>query len=792
MSSEMEIPTFLAPLEDFWDSNEQPPLEIELGTVEEVCEIFCAERKSGALDNGLLKYHVFLLPPSTLCKAGDTNFLSQEDLTHVFFSEYHPLRQQNPKFHSHMVSSWILTIRKPTLQRNKLVVDATDVAFLLFHLPHDNHNALVEFICVANGIDGSPTFTPERRSFTGLDLENFLCTVLRSLLLKCSPEGASCSITGPLLTGASACLPNNFVQEPQVQDGYTPACFLKEFWGTVCPQLNVQVCSSESLPAMEEGDLTQAMEISFRSDEEDEEEFLHHNLGDSSIDSCEYDPVDEDEEMQRNNPEDFNMDNSGSETSDSPVNNELPAEALRKRIESIFLPPDSNLDLDQDLQDPAELSVSELEKVKAVYDEYNRFSVARPLVGGRSADETESSTFDQALQLKLDTDSCLVHASTPGDTASTFNGVHMIINHPYGVKRNSHANRILVSTRKTLSSGRSVPKYVDMAKFRNFEIAKLYVSEHHLDFTMNLHIIEEETPSKGKSMVSEATLFAWKASLNFARLHYQSSPIYLEWLHDPEKKPHATEMAFKLASICAFDVQKTRSQTDFDKHLPPVKFRYLSGCLFLKIVWEKLVVLSSKQYAPRSGLGSSKLQLSSIQEAALALVLKSHTVAQSAGFRHEFPSYTPADRPSISSKPELHHWMNQEHQKAARIARSKIFSNHACPSAFATLDVGFNFLSDDPKVLFLVDAFKAQTILKRTTKVKVHESESYYRGPEHPQQPEEQSDPSDQLDDEAGSSPTAPRDLVGRKVQKVSNLSIAVSHSPSFILLFTNRPVPLY
>jgi hypothetical protein len=46
-------------------------------------------------------------------------------------------------------------------------------------------------------------------------------------------------------------------------------------------------------------------------------------------------------------------------------------------------------------------------------------------------------------------------------------------------------------------------------------VAKLCVSEHAIDFTMNLHIIDEEPPVNG-NILTDIQLYAWNAALNLA------------------------------------------------------------------------------------------------------------------------------------------------------------------------------------------------------------------------------------------------------------------------------------
>jgi hypothetical protein len=52
-----------------------------------------------------------------------------------------------------------------------------------------------------------------------------------------------------------------------------------------------------------------------------------------------------------------------------------------------------------------------------------------------------------------------------------------------------------------------------MARFPTSEAKG--VSEHAIDFTMNLHIIDEEPPVNG-NILTDIQLYAWNAALNLA------------------------------------------------------------------------------------------------------------------------------------------------------------------------------------------------------------------------------------------------------------------------------------
>jgi hypothetical protein len=472
--------------------------------------------------------------------------------------------------------------------------------------------------------------------------------------------------------------------------------------------------------------------------------------------------------------------NSIYEPSVPPSNAEGPAILLCKHVEKIFKSRDSNSNHVEETM----MSDSEFEKCQSLYESINELPDVKFLVGDPSVTDESTKAFDESLELKFDIDSCLVHAPTPYETAGAFNGIHMCICHPYGFKRNSTSNRILVKTALT-SSGKTVRKNVDMARFPNFEVAKLCVSEHAIDFTMNLHIIDEEPPVNG-NILTDIQLYAWNAALNLARNRFSISPFFRFCSENEDHAHTAKDLRYVMSVTPAFEVQTSHTKL-VKKQLTPVRFNYPTGLLFLEIVWENLRAIASKEVEPQQteirfydGHGSSKIRLSSIQEAAVQLYNCSHTVAQAAGFRHNFPCVIPVDRPSLSSQPELHRWINQEHQKSALTARRKLFSTSACASAFATLDIGINFLSNNPGVVFLMDGFKAQTIVRQTTKVNVEESASYYRGLEHL---EEQVD---ETELPVGHDVFDPRPLLSQKVSKASNLSIVALFSFSCILLFSH------
>jgi hypothetical protein len=759
---------FLRSLANLWEPEDSlPPSEILLGTVAFVFQNYCGEIDAVLLDD-LLKYRVFLLPPIYLChESSATNFLSQVDLTALFFAAHKWPRQKSDEWHKHMDSSWILTIRKETVRGAKVINNHQDVAFLLFHLPSDkndldasdnnsfdDNNAIVEFVCVANGLDGTISFTPERKSYEGLNLDFFLFNVLGALLSSSLPEDAPCSITTLLIPNDDnqALLPPAFVLLPQVGEGEAPASFLQDFWNDEIPE-HFNWNQQE-----EEEASSNYSSTSMQDEEVEEEEYVEEEASSMLVIS--------DDDQQDGTPLPNNDEDSAA------TNDEGPDALLRKQVDIIFNSHDPNSFLEEEIQDRDEISDSDFEKCKSLYEQFNQFPEAFSLVDDPRVDSPKATIFNEALSMMFDIDSCLVHAATPSETAMALNGVFLTVNHPFSFKRNAASNRLLVKTEKTLPSGQTKCEYVDMAKFPNIEIAKLSVSEHSIEFTMNMHIIDEQPPSG--NIVEGMEMYAWNAALNCARKHYKNSPFYQSWLAHDDKKVHAQELEFRLSSTNAFEVRPSSPKPGFEKkHYTPIRFSYLSGCLFLIIVWEKLLAIASKDLEPHSTdirypeeFGSSQVRQSSIQEAAANLYRTSHTVAQSAGFRHQFPSVVPLARPPLSDKRELHRWINREHQISTKRAASKLFSKVASSSAVATLDIGINFLSVNKDLLILLNGFKAQKIVRATTKVTVEQSKAYYHTLEHPEEQDVVTEP-------PGSAQPDPFSFVGRKTSRVSNLGVA-------------------
>lgn len=722
---------FLGPLRALWEpADDLPPSEIAMGTVGFVLVNYLGPGFGEVFLDDLQKYNVFLLPPIDECSATTPrNFISQASLTHLFFSAHHWRREHSHLWHKHIQDSWILTIRK-TGRRT-----SDDVAFLLFHLHQEKNDlATVEFVCVANGIDGTPSCTPERKSFAGCHLDLFLYNVLATVLLSSLPEGDPCSIItlrSPDDDNAAS-LPRTFT--PILEEGDVPASLLHKFWV-----------------------------------DKKAEHFLWRTLARNSVEEekeggcLDYVPVTSDSTPQ------MEVENSDEESSTTPSYDEGSADLLRKHVNSIFKSHDPNSYLEEETQEPVEVSDSDFEKCKCLYEETIKFPEAPFLVDNQRDDVSLSQTYDEALSLKFDIDSCLVHAATPSETASALEGAFMTISHPHCYKRNKASNRLLVKTVYTSQSGKAVGKDSDMAKFPNFEIAKLWVSEHSTDFTMNLHIINEQPPPS--NMVDEPELYAWNASLNRARNCFKESPAFHRWLNDDDKKIHAVSLGYKLASTNSFEVRI--SGTKSKKNHTPVRFNYQAGCLFLEIVWEYLIAIARKEVEPECTeirypevYGSSKLRLSSLQEAAENLWRKSHTVAQAAGFRHDFPDVVPVGRPHFWSQKELHRWINQEHQKITKSARRKLFRDGAIPSVFASVDIGINFLSNNPNLLFLINGFKAQAIVRKTTKITVLESQSYYDALEHT----DEQDVETEMSDNDPVPPFDPNPFLGKKTAKVRNL----------------------
>jgi hypothetical protein len=777
---------FLLPLHSHWEPDDLPPFEIEMGTVEFVVKNYLGGDADAVLLDDPLKYDVLLLPPTHLCKEPSStscNYLCQESLTHIFFASYDWPRAENAKWHQHIDTSWILTIRKQGLRAS------IDVAFLLFHLPLENNNlATVEFVCVANGIDGTPIFTPECRSFVGCHLDLFLYNVLATLLVCSLPEGAPCSITTRLLAGdnSESLLPEAFIPNPD--GGDTPPSFLQAFWVDQMPQHFLWCSVAPAHHWEKEAESYQSLEGEVESNQSSDFEAA----GSVSIPPMEVeDPIpDTDLSNTRSqssltsNQGSLGQDNSDSESSAPAPDAEGSAALLRKHLESIFNSQDPNSALEEETQEAVEVSDSDFEICKSLYEETNEFPEARFLVDDLRVDDSLSRTYDEALSFMFDIDSCLVHAATPSETALALNGVYMTISHPFSYKRNESSNRLLVKTIRTSESGKAVRQNVDMAKFPNFEIAKLWVSEHAIDFTMNLHVINEEPPSG--NMVEEMELYAWNASLNCAKKYFKKSPAFQRWFNDDEKKSHAVSLELKLASTNSFEVRTTSKKTGTQKHLTPTRFSYQTGCLFLEIVWENLIAIASKGVEPESNeirypeeFGFSKHLLSSVQEGAVNLCRNSHTVAQAAGFRHNFPQVVPVGRPHFWSQPELHQWINQEHQKSAKRASKKLFNRGAVSSAFATMDIGINFLSVNEDLVLLINGFKAQKVVQQTTKVTVRESKSYYYGLEHPQ---EEDDETEMLAYDSVSD-FDPFPFIGRKTSKVHDHGVVACFSFSCIKL---------
>jgi hypothetical protein len=330
----------------------------------------------------------------------------------------------------------------------------------------------------------------------------------------------------------------------------------------------------------------------------------------------------------------------------------------------------------------------------------------------------------------LDTDSGSAHGPTPGTVVSSFKGhpnCSITIISPDRFKRNDLSARIHVkptrACRPTHKDGSS-PKTTDMAKFPNFELGKVCVSDCSIEFTMNLHLLQENLGS----MCEEIYLTAWNAALNRARKNCRDS-LACSFCGDESIKK---DLASRLNDSCEFELKSPGSKEEATRP-QQICFKHPTGCLFLQIAWEMLGGFlvpgsgpSGQEHRMGNWLHSSDHEKQQIEKAALDLFHDSHTVMQAAGFRHKHHvMILDQPRPRFSNQSAFHQWLNLHCQIFMKGAVGNFFVSGVPPGVFTSLDLGINFYSTHEGLFVLINGNKAQCIVNKQTMVSTQSARSH-------------------------------------------------------------------
>lgn len=739
-----------------WAEEQLPPLEIPLGTLAETVDGLLGAGGKGHC--GLYKthsndYQVFLLPPEKLCAVGTTNLLSLDAMTCIYTS-YYGRPALDLKWHSHVKKSWVISVRLKTKRDRRLWQQDNDVAFVLFHLQEGK--TVMEFLCVADGTDSTPKFAEGNGSHRNCGLQTLLIEFLRKLLETSSsrdthaletilstrdPEDTNCVDMSS--TAERKC---RLVDQKHLYEDYwkTVAESGGYIWvlqlegrenqskgrGTLVIDLhesphNYAAWGGSSVRDITSGapkGLEKEDDIAMVEEEENLDtgevakifeggrEFMRESMGAAQEEET-GNSRDEQDEGEENGEEE----NTPMEDEDA-LSVEEGLQGLIKRLYSRLV--------EKDLEDLAD---NDFDEIKEVYSMNSLLPESYPIT-------QISEEVDAYIGIKLDIDSGIAHGPTPFAVISVFKAYpncYIVVNSPDSFKRNTLSTRIHVKTsadyQPAYKDG-SCPNKLDMAQYPNFEVGKVCVSNRHIEFTMNLHLLQESLGS----MIGDIHIAAWNAALNCARRDYRESFAFRTFVDDDIKE----DLTSRLNDSCEFELKKNHEGNQGGGIRPQqIRFKYHTGCLYFLVVWEMLqnMALEGLGLTNRNHrLGAAWLHSSGdkqqeIRKAAKDLFHDTHTVVQAAGFRHDYqPVLLGQIRPQLCHQQEFHRWLNENYQEYMKAAVFNFFVDQVPPGVFTSLDVGVNFFSKRKDLWVLIDGKKAQGIVTKQTMVKTEVARKYY------------------------------------------------------------------
>lgn len=790
-------------------SHQQPPSEISLGSVAQIlASLLQGNRDARGLSVDLhsSQCHVFLLPPKHFCVPSPQHLSSLEALTCVY-STCHRWPRNASKFRAHMEESWILTVRMKTQRDrgNRPPLDH-DVAFVLFHLRHGK--LLVEFLCVADGTQSTPKKSDADGSHRNCGLELFLIDVVQRLLVvgfvgttftMAAWLGSDDPLLGthvdmfhPATEGAALTrrpVPSELLFEDHWStvvdhqehrfvlpvEGGAPSVFARNQAAhsvvtdvvarPLQPPLQLERApppTPPDSPAENSASRASASAVTAGEIADLDMESFHTNE-----EGCDYDfaptppaspaairaspalaSAHTASESADSHTESVDADDEGSEDDCAPD-----LQALAKMLFENLADGDA-----------AALTDVEFQTIAERYDKNMMLPLSCPLP--ELHDDLESF-----VAVKLDIDSGLAHGPTPFTVVSSFRShpnCSITIFSPDRVKRNDKSTRIHVKPsrafRPSYKDGSS-PKTIDMAKFPNFELGKVCVSDCGIEFTLNLHLLQENLGSLGQ----EIYIITWNAALNSARNNYRASSAYVNCDDESIK----ADLASRLNDSCEFELKSAPGESkDVSSRPQNICFKHLTGCLFLQIVWEQLHLFGTEGLGPigqehRAGnwLHSSEHEKKQIEKAAVELFHHSHTVMQAAGFRHKCHALIlDQPRPLLSQQRAFHGWLNLHYQSFMKAAVANFFIPGVTSNVFTSLDLGINFFSRSDECFVLINGYKAQRIVNQQTMVRTEDARSYYSNLQDPDSIDEPVAAEMDAPSRPNPSVPSPRNLVGQGV----------------------------
>lgn len=664
-----------------------------------------------------------------------------------------------------MKKSWMITVRMISPRtRGSAKQEGNDVAFALFH--HEHEKTVVEMVCVANGKDSTPKREQVDESHLKCGLQELLIRLIQCLLVRSfartthiiaalvpSGEEPLDSIYGHLFQGCEVCKGpasttvwfNHLYKKHWAEEGecteYSQKIGVRAMtsarWtASICPtpkrpgslvtDLYEKPCALPESQHADGGNIetgsTDAERRDMKNKETDaniEEEQLdvRGQLSTKRDESFLQDQSDtgqtawmedgSDMEVKEN---DYDMDGQMEEDSNAP-------DSLQDQVERIYNEVEEG--------DNGDLTDQQFANIRKEYGEESN------LPQGRALPELHGA-IDAQISITLDIDSGLVHGPTPFKTASAFNpynNCYIDIKSPNRWHRNKLGTRLHVKKGqdfhpKNKKDG-SCPKKLDMADFPNFEVGTLYVSNYHIRFTMYLHLIQENL----STLCDQINIGAWNAALNSAKNNYEDTLAFKECTDGSIKE----DLVTRLNDTCDFELvddKKAKKGT-----APTIRFKYKTGCLFFKIVWEKLQNFGlgveealGKEHRMGDWLHCGNHQKEEIQKAAEDLYNYSHTVVQAAGYRHHYRPYKTSNdgRPPFSEQRAFHQWLNAEYQEYMKAAVRNLFVDAVHPDVRIFLDLGMNFKSEKEEFFVMINGYKAERILKGQIKVLSQVARAYY------------------------------------------------------------------
>jgi hypothetical protein len=408
----------------------------------------------------------------------------------------------------------------------------------------------------------------------------------------------------------------------------------------------------------------------------------------------------------------------GSDSADSDMEDESCQASLRDLVEENYS--------EEQADNTREVAEEKFQEMLHIYGKDMELPKTCPLPG-------LPPEIDANIGVGIDIDSCMAHGSQPYKVALSFkayNHGYIEIVSPNRYQRNDWSTRIHVKTgaryRPAYKNGRC-PTKVDMANFPNIVVAYLYVSNYSIKFTMNIHLIQQKLGSIGE----EIHVAAWNAALNCARQHYREADAFKACGDKGIKK----DLESCLNDSCEFELKEEQPTIKgLKESQPTLRLKYNTGCLFLKIVWEKLKTYAegerpaSREHRMRNWMQYGDRKIEEVRKAAGDLYRDSHTVVQAAGFRKQFQEYEPINtgRPEFSDTKAFHLWLNKHYQLYMKVAVKNFFVKDVYEDVVTFLDVGINFKSKDPTCYILINGNEAQRIVNKQGKVLTEEARRYY------------------------------------------------------------------